>query len=458
MLKLTSGKAAMESMIAKILLVLCSVLLAFIFSSSMPSLATTPPTITPVNSYYVGQDNPSVTMTAAAGTIYFTTDGSVPSSSSTVYGAPFQITSSMQVNAIAINAGVSSTITSAFYINDSHLNNLATPNAWYSNSFGPAATGKIAEWADTSGNSANAVQATSADQPSIVSNSINGIDAISFNGTATCLQPPSLTFGGTGATIYAVVNATTPTASAQILNYSGATAPDNLIELSESTSKAAQFTVYNSAGASPTSVAAPTALPTNLYSLIEVVQGDINSTTATMFVNGAQVAQNSAMNPIPNAILSNNYIGKYSGGSEYFKGNIAELMVYTTPLTATQRALIEAYLMGKYQIAMQTPTAPVFSNTTSTLTAPIAVAIAAQPSAKIFYTTNNTTPTSSSSSYSGPVRINYTQTLKAIAISNGISSAVTSATYTLNSTQFPAPATGGPSLQINVSAPAMGIP
>jgi hypothetical protein len=56
------------------------------------------------------------------------------------------------------------------------------------------------------------------------------------------------------------------------------------------------------------------------------------------------------------------------------------------------------------------------------------------------------------------VRINYTHTLTAIAISNGVSSAVTTATYTLNSTQFPEPATGGPALQINVSVPAVGIP
>jgi hypothetical protein len=434
-------------------------LLAVLFSTVLPALATTAPTITPVNSYYTGQGNPSVTITAPAGNIYFTIDGSVPSATSTSYISPFQITSSMQVNAIAINAGVSSTVTSAFYVNDSHLNYLATPNAWYSNSFGPAATGKISEWADTSGNSENAVQATSANQPSIVSGSINGIDGIIFNGTSTYLQPPSLSFGGTGVTIFAVVNATTPTASAQILNYSGATAPDNLIGLSESSAKAAQFTIYNSAGASPTSVTAPTALPTNLYELIEVVQGDINSTTATMFVNAAQVAQNTAMNPVPNATLANNFIGRYSGGSEYFKGDIAEVMVYTTPLTISQRALIESYLMGKYQIAMQTPTAPVFGTATSTLTAPAAVAIAAQPGATIRFTTNNTAPSSSSPVYLGPVQINFTQTLKAIAITNGLSSAVTSATYTLNSTQFPAPAaTGGPSLQINVSVPTVGIP
>jgi hypothetical protein len=177
-----------------------------------------------------------------------------------------------------------------------------------------------------------------------------------------------------------------------------------------------------------------------------------------MFVNAAQVAQNTAMNPVPAATLTNNFIGRYSGGSEYFKGDIAELIVYTTPLTITQRAYMESYLLGKYQIAMQAPTVPVFSTATSTLSAPAAVAISAQPTSTIRFTTNNSTPTASSPIYTGPVQIDYTQTLKAIAVSNGLSSAVTSATYTLNSTQFPVPATGGPSLQINVSVPAVGIP
>jgi hypothetical protein len=456
-LQLASGRK-MKGTIVRRFCIGCLVLLAFVFSSTLPSFATSPPTVTPANNYYHDPGSPSVSMTAAAGTIYYTTDGSTPSASSTPFTSAFQIANSMQVNAIAINAGVSSTVTSAFYIVDGHLEFIPPPSAWYLNSFGPAASGKISQWGDVSGNSENAVQATSANQPSIIADSLNGINALTFNGTSSYLQPPSQVFGGTGVTLYAVVNPTTPTASAQIVNYSAATAPDNLIGLGESSAKAAQFTIYNSSGASPTSVTAPSALPTNLYQLIEVVQGDINSTTATMFVNAAQVAQNTAMNPVPAATLTNNIIGRYSGGSEYFKGDIAELICYTTPLTITQRAFVEAYLMQKYQIAMQAPTVPVFSTATSTLTAPAAVAISAQPTSTIRFTTNNTTPTTSSPIYTGPVQINYTQTLKAIAVSNGLSSAVTTATYTLNSTQFPVPATGGPSLQINVSVPAVGIP
>jgi hypothetical protein len=96
---------------------------------------------------------------------------------------------------------------------------------------------------------------------------------------------------------------------------------------------------------------------------------------------------------------------------------------------------------------------------TSTLTQPTQVAVAANPAADIRYTIDNSTPTSSSPLYQSPINISYTQTLKAIAIINGVSSSVTSATYTLNSTQFPAPnPSDATALQINLTLPNISIP
>lgn len=83
---------------------------------------------------------------------------------------------------------------------------------------------------------------------------------------------------------------------------------------------------------------------------------------------------------------------------------------------------------------------PVFSPAAGSFVSVQAVAISSVTAgASIYYTTDGTTPTTSSSLYTGPVTVSSTTTLKAIAAATGYSaSAVASATYTIN---LPAAAT-----------------
>lgn len=59
------------------------------------------------------------------------------------------------------------------------------------------------------------------------------------------------------------------------------------------------------------------------------------------------------------------------------------------------------------------------------------VTITAQSGARIFYTTNGQTPTSSSTEYSSPFTLNETATVKAIALLNGVASSVASTVVTI---------------------------
>jgi hypothetical protein len=121
--------------------------------------------------------------------------------------------------------------------------------------------------------------------------------------------------------------------------------------------------------------------------------------------------------------------------------------VYTGPITITATTTIQAIASGSgyLQSAVTSGTytdqsqasMPTFNPAGGTITAPISVTIAnGTPGATIYYTTNGTTPTSSSTKYSGPMSVDVTETLNAIAVAPGfLSSAVASATYTLNSGQ-----------------------
>lgn len=79
-----------------------------------------------------------------------------------------------------------------------------------------------------------------------------------------------------------------------------------------------------------------------------------------------------------------------------------------------------------------TVAAPQFSGETQ-FTETTQVSMSAESGASIYYTLDGSTPTSGSTLYSAPVTLSDTTTVKAIAIKDGVSSSVTSRTYTKTS-------------------------
>ena len=75
-----------------------------------------------------------------------------------------------------------------------------------------------------------------------------------------------------------------------------------------------------------------------------------------------------------------------------------------------------------------TVAAPQFSGETQ-FTESTQVTMTAEAGATIHYTTDGTTPTASSTLYSGPITLTETTTVKAVAVKNGVTSSVTSRTY-----------------------------
>jgi hypothetical protein len=119
--------------------------------------------------------------------------------------------------------------------------------------------------------------------------------------------------------------------------------------------------------------------------------------------------------------------------------------VYSGPITVTANETINTIAvaagyktsaMGSASYTVNLPQAatPALSPATGTYSSAQTVTISTTtPSATIYYTTNGSTPTTSSAVYSGPITVSASETVEAIAVAAGDSTSVVgSADYTIN--------------------------
>jgi len=121
--------------------------------------------------------------------------------------------------------------------------------------------------------------------------------------------------------------------------------------------------------------------------------------------------------------------------------------LYAAPITVASSETIKAIAIATdydnsavatavYTIAEPFAATPIFAPTPGSYTSAISVTISdATQGAAIYYTTNGTTPTASSTLYAGAIPVSATTTFEAIAIAPGYqNSAVATATYTISLT------------------------
>jgi hypothetical protein len=237
-----------------------------------------------------------------------------------------------------VTVGSASAILSAFMI------------CWLrADAFVTYASSKVSLWADQSGLGYNASQSNASNQPSLVLTAINGLPAISFNGTSNFMQfPTGFNNFAQGASIFLVVKPAATTALSQILNLGSGSSNDYNLGIEINSSSEAEYFVYTGAGTGMTSVSYGSSIGT-APQLIEVVH---NGTSATILTNGANPVTNASMNSIPEPATgrTNSYLGQASGGGNYFNGEIAEVIIYQTALTLAQRQLVETYLINKFNL------------------------------------------------------------------------------------------------------------
>lgn len=239
-------------------------------------------------------------------------------------------------------------------------------------------------------------------------------------GTYTSDQTVTISDGTAGATIYYTVDGSVPTTSSPV--YGGAISIVNPYTPLQAIAAASDHSISNVASADYTlnlpNVSAPTfSLASGTYATAQVV---------------------SLSDATPGATIYYDFNAYPTTASPIYSGPITVSSPSTTIWAmATDTNYWPSYMVSAWYnvnpAAPQTAT-PAFSVPTGTYTAPQTVTISdATEGALIYYTTDGTPPTTSSTLYDGgPMTISTTETLEAIATFGGdLPSAVASATYTL---------------------------
>jgi len=415
------------------------------YTINLPAAAT--PTFSPVAGTYTSAQTVTISEATAGATIYYTTNGTTPTTSSTVYSGPISVGTTETLNAIAVASGYStSAVGTAAYtitlpaatptfspvagsytsaqsvtISDAtagatiyYTTNGTTPTTSSAVYSGPISVGST--------ETLNAIAVASGYSTSVVGTAAYTITLPAATptfspvaGSYTSVQTVTISDATAGATIYYTTNGTTPTTSSTV--YSGAisvgsTETLNAIAVASGHSTSATgtsaYTINLSAAATPTfSPVAGTYVAAQSVTISDATAG------ATIYytTNGTTPTTSSTV-----------YSGPISVGSTETLNAIAVASGYSTSATGT----------AAYTITPPAAT-PAFSPAGGSYTSAQSVTISdATAGATIYYTTNGTTPTTSSTVYSGPITVGVTETLNAIAVASGFSaSPMGSASYTI---------------------------
>jgi YD repeat-containing protein len=414
-------------------------------ASATYTITVSTPTFSPAAGGYIGTQSVTISDATSGSTIYYTTNGTAPTSSSTQYTGAISVSTSETVKAIAeLTGATNSAVASAAYtitvstptfspVGGTYTNNqsvtisdvTSSATCYYTLTAGTTGTTPTTSSAQYS--SAISVTATSVLESLCAfsgdTNSAVGSAAYTMQVVTPTFSPAAGTYSNnqsltisdttTGANIYYTTNGTTPTTSS-----SQYTSPITVSSTETVKAIAAKTGYTNSSVGSAAytmQVATPTFSPgAGTYTSIQTVTISDTTTGATIYytTNGSTPTTSSTQ-----------YTGAITVSSTETVKALATLTGYTNSSVGS----------AAYTINLTTAT-PTFSPGAGTYTSPQTVTISDSTSgAKIYYTTNGSTPTTSSTRYSSPITVSATETVKAIATATGYAqSAVGSAAYTIN--------------------------
>ena len=211
--------------------------------------------------------------------------------------------------------------------------------------------GAVSQWDDKSGNGYHLTQATGTSQPTTGSRTINGLNALDFDGTNDFMTAGDVINVQTGGiTILAVAQLDTTSGGDTIVS-KDPTSPNTgayqLLARAASSSKAAALFRESS-----TILAEQTINNTSTDAEIYAMRLQRDTTDGLeLFRNGSVVASATTTGTTSYNNGTSFFVGKVSV-LNYFEGSIAEIIVVKSALTPQQMSDTETYLANKWGITL----------------------------------------------------------------------------------------------------------
>jgi hypothetical protein len=398
------------------------------------------PTFSPAAGTYGSAQTVTISDATSGATIYYTTNGTTPTTSSPVYSTPITVSASETVEAIATATGYtqSATGSAAYVISPQAATPTFSPGA---GTYNTAQTVTISDstsgatiYYTTNGTTpttsstryTSAISVTAAETVKAIatasgySQSAVGSAAYAFTvatptfspaaGTYHTSQTVTISTATPSATIYYTTNGSTPTTSST--RYTGAIS----VTAAETVKALGVLSGYTNSAVGSAAYAFTVATPTfspaaGTYNTSQTVTISSATPSATIYytTNGSTPTTSST---------------RYTGAISVTAAETVKALGVLTGYTNS------AVGSAAYAFTVATPT---FSPAAGTYSSSQSVIISTTtPSATIYYTTNGSTPTTSSPVYSGAIPVTTSETVKALGVLTGYTnSTVGSAAYTI---------------------------
>jgi hypothetical protein len=420
------------------------------------------PTFSPSGGTYTAAQTVTISDTTPGAIIYYTTDGNLPIMGSSVYSVPIIVSSSETLQAMATASGYSQSAlaTAAYTIN---LSQAATPTISLA-----AGTYYAPQTVTISDITPGAIiyYTTNGTQPTTSSTMYSGPVSVSSSETLEAIATASGVSQSAVASAAYTINlpqAATPTINLAAGTYTAA----QTVTINDTTPNATIY--YTTDGTTPTTSSTVYHVPitvssTETLEAIAAASGYSQSAVATAAYTISNLPQAAtptfsvaagSYNAAQTVTISDTTPGAIiyytTDGTTPNTGST----VYSAPITVSSSETIEAIATASGYTTSAVATAAYTINLPQTATPTISLAAGAYTAAQtvilsdataaatIYYTTDGSTPTTSSTVYSGPITVSSTETLEAMATASGyLGSAVATAAYTVSISANPVPFIG----------------